>query len=175
MEQPDVRSDELWSSTPDEPRRYQTDHAGRGISWLLFSLEGRVPRLQYWLVHIGLAFFYQFMVQFLKALRTGLDTKVGSPPVGAHTIAVTFLALLAVLVAFGLAQWIGFALTVKRWHDRDRPWTFALLGFVPFVGWLWQFIECGCMDGTLGPNRHGPSPKGITAVVYGDPVADAFN
>jgi uncharacterized membrane protein YhaH (DUF805 family) len=26
---------------------------------------------------------------------------------------------------------------------------------------IWGFIECGCLDGTKGPNRYGPSPKGI--------------
>ncbi|MBP2160243.1 MULTISPECIES: DUF805 domain-containing protein [Asticcacaulis] len=28
---------------------------------------------------------------------------------------------------------------------------------------LWVFVECGILDGTKGPNRYGPSPKGITA------------
>jgi len=26
---------------------------------------------------------------------------------------------------------------------------------------IWILIECGCLDGTQGPNRYGPSPKGI--------------
>jgi uncharacterized membrane protein YhaH (DUF805 family) len=25
---------------------------------------------------------------------------------------------------------------------------------------IYLFIECGCLDGTPGPNRYGPSPKG---------------
>jgi uncharacterized membrane protein YhaH (DUF805 family) len=28
---------------------------------------------------------------------------------------------------------------------------------------IWQFIELGCLDGTKGPNRYGPSPKGADA------------
>jgi uncharacterized membrane protein YhaH (DUF805 family) len=31
------------------------------------------------------------------------------------------------------------------------------------VGFFWTLIECGFLDGTPGPNRFGPSPKGIAA------------
>lgn len=26
---------------------------------------------------------------------------------------------------------------------------------------IWQFIELGCLDGTQGSNKYGPSPKGV--------------
>jgi uncharacterized membrane protein YhaH (DUF805 family) len=38
----------------------------------------------------------------------------------------------------------------------------VLIALIPFVGWFWVLIECGFVDGTMGPNRFGPSPKGIT-------------
>ena len=30
-----------------------------------------------------------------------------------------------------------------------------------FIGVLWTLIECGFLDGTPGPNKYGPSPKGL--------------
>jgi uncharacterized membrane protein YhaH (DUF805 family) len=36
-----------------------------------------------------------------------------------------------------------------------------LITFVPIIGGLWTFVECGCLDGTPGSNRFGPSPKGF--------------
>lgn len=53
------------------------------------------------------------------------------------------------------------AVHVKRWHDRDKSWPWALLLFVPVIGWVWILIECGFLDGTTGPNRFGPSPKSM--------------
>jgi uncharacterized membrane protein YhaH (DUF805 family) len=55
--------------------------------------------------------------------------------------------------------WIGLALEVKRWHDRDKSWLWIFIAFIPLVGPFWAFIECGFLDGTDGPNRFGPSPK----------------
>jgi uncharacterized membrane protein YhaH (DUF805 family) len=32
---------------------------------------------------------------------------------------------------------------------------------VSFSVMVWTFVELGCLDGTKGPNRYGPSPKGV--------------
>ena len=32
----------------------------------------------------------------------------------------------------------------------------------PLVGAIWTLIEVGFLDGTQGPNKYGPSPKGVT-------------
>ena len=47
----------------------------------------------------------------------------------------------------------------------------AVLGFIPFIGWIWYLVECGCLPGTPGPNRFGPDPLGgpVTAGSTGDP------
>ena len=37
--------------------------------------------------------------------------------------------------------------------------------FIALVLSVWQFVELGCLDGTRGPNKYGPSPKGIGAAV----------
>ena len=58
--------------------------------------------------------------------------------------------------------WTALALQIKRWHDRDKSWVWIFISFIPLVGAIWVLVECGFMDGTPGPNKFGPSPKGIT-------------
>ena len=39
----------------------------------------------------------------------------------------------------------------------------GLLGFGVIGIFIWIVIDCGILDGTQGPNRYGPSPKGVGA------------
>jgi uncharacterized membrane protein YhaH (DUF805 family) len=47
---------------------------------------------------------------------------------------------------------------VKRYHDRNKSGWWILIVFVPVIGGLWYFIECGFLRGTPGPNTYGPDP-----------------
>ena len=47
-------------------------------------------------------------------------------------------------------MWVSFASVVRRFHDRGRSGWWALLYFVPFIGWLWILIECGFLPGKPG-------------------------
>jgi uncharacterized membrane protein YhaH (DUF805 family) len=58
--------------------------------------------------------------------------------------------------------WILLALQIKRWHDRDKSWVWIFISLIPLVGPIWALVECGFLDGTPGPNKYGPSPKGVT-------------
>jgi uncharacterized membrane protein YhaH (DUF805 family) len=53
----------------------------------------------------------------------------------------------------------NLAVTIRRLHDQDKSGWFILLGLIPIVGpfivLVFYFIE-----GTRGPNRFGPDPKG---------------
>ena len=62
------------------------------------------------------------------------------------------------LVIYVLALWIGLAIAVKRWHDRNKSAWWILIAFVPVVGALWYLIECGFLKGTTGPNKFGSDP-----------------
>jgi uncharacterized membrane protein YhaH (DUF805 family) len=55
--------------------------------------------------------------------------------------------------------WMGFAVGVKRAHDRGRAWWFVLLGAVPVLN-LWPIIELGFLRGTVGDNQYGADPLG---------------
>jgi uncharacterized membrane protein YhaH (DUF805 family) len=57
-----------------------------------------------------------------------------------------------------LLVWPGLAVSVKRWHDRDKSGWWVLLNLVPVIGWLWALIDNGFLRGTTGPNRFGEDP-----------------
>jgi len=45
--------------------------------------------------------------------------------------------------------------TIKRFHDRDKSGFWYCVCFVPYVGVIWQVVECGFFPGTPGGNRYG--------------------
>ena len=53
----------------------------------------------------------------------------------------------------------NLAVTVRRLHDQDKSGWMFLLIFIPFVGPLILLVFM-FLDGTRGPNRFGPDPKG---------------
>ncbi len=118
------------------------------LTWkqILFSFEGRIPRRQYWAGLGILLFITVAAVWFMGAvLVIGMvDNLNSSEP------------LLPVwIVTFGIALWISLALGVKRYHDLDKSGWWMLLGAIPYIGGIWQLIECGCLRGTEGSNRFG--------------------
>ena len=54
-----------------------------------------------------------------------------------------------------LTTWMAFAVTIKRFHDRDKSGFWCLIVFVPLIGPLWQLVECGFLSGSDGSNRFG--------------------
>jgi uncharacterized membrane protein YhaH (DUF805 family) len=117
---------------------------------LLFGFQGRIRRSQYWLSVLG-------GTVGLSVLATAAIALMGS---GADSLSGVGMVLLGLIVT--LSTWMGLALGVKRCHDRDRSGAFMALGLVPLVS-FWLLIELGFLDGTPGPNRYGPSPKGLGA------------
>jgi hypothetical protein len=55
-----------------------------------------------------------------------------------------------------LAAWINIASTVKRFHDRDKSGIWFLIVLVPYVGGIWQIVECGFLSGSHSINKYGP-------------------
>jgi len=106
---------------------------------LFFSLRGRVSRRQFWL----------YGVLALIGLAMLGHTLLGIARVRTQT-ADLWVNLLLV--------WPGLAVSVKRWHDRDKSGWWVLLNLVPVIGWLWALIDNGFLRGTTGPNRFGEDP-----------------
>ncbi len=134
------------------------------IVQFLFSFEGRVRRLHLWLFFLGLSVIYGGLFwQFGHFLHVNH----GGGWANGHYFGPAFFAGSVVFhspflgVAALVAAWMKLAVLVKRWHDRNKSGWWVLITLIPIIGWAWQLIECGFMDGTQGPNKYGPSPKGL--------------
>lgn len=111
----------------------------RGLPWLLFSFDGRIDRATWWrwsvAALLGLGVYFSAVLRIAGVGATATEQ------------AVNLLLL-----------WPALALSVKRWHDRDKPGWWVLVGLVPVIGWLWLVIENGMLRGSTGANRFGASP-----------------
>ena len=132
-----------------------------GPTSIIFGLKGRAPRLYYWAASVSLLVTSRIIVYISNAEKAQLSS--ASPNLAAGLAVMVFLLLLLAVVSYA-----NFTVVVRRWHDRGKSGYWAILGFIPIIGWIWQGIECGFLEGTLGPNRFGPSPKGIAGVSYED-------
>jgi uncharacterized membrane protein YhaH (DUF805 family) len=120
---------------------------------IFLSFNGRLRRLHFW---VGLIILWVveaviFGVLIGPAVMAGAASGAGPGPVGI----IGYLLILALM-------WPALAIQVKRWHDRDKSGWWVLIAFVPIIGFFWMLIECGILDGTPGPNKFGPSPKGVS-------------
>lgn len=124
---------------------------------LLFSFKGRIRRSQYWLAALvaGVVFgvLINVIIGFTFAANPGALEQGQFQPIVWIGMGLAYIPLI----------WISLALAIKRWHDRDKSGWWVLIGLIPIVGGIWTLIECGFLDGTQGPNKFGPSPKGINA------------
>ena len=104
----------------------------------LFSFQGRIGRLQWWLLgNIG------YLLLFVMIWATGfsdLEEEFSRDVVDSYSI---FL-LVIIIVMLILAIWINLAATVKRAHDLDQSGWVVLLfvvgAFIPYVGFLTAII-----------------------------------
>ncbi|HEY9547627.1 MAG TPA: DUF805 domain-containing protein [Solimonas sp.] len=109
----------------------------------LLSYDGRINRQRYW------AFVLVYLaVVIVAAIIDGI-------------LGIQFVVLLVVLASI----YPSICVTIKRWHDRDKSGWWILIGLVPVIGGIWSFVECGCLEGTQGPNRFGADPIARTAPV----------
>jgi uncharacterized membrane protein YhaH (DUF805 family) len=112
------------------------------IDWqyLLFRFDGRINRAKFWSGVGALIVAYIVIIALFAIDSSALRALLG-------------LALLAM-------YWPSLAISIKRWHDRDKSGWWVLIVFVPIIGGLWALIETGFLAGTGGPNQYGPDPLG---------------
>ena len=120
----------------------------------LFSASGRMRRSHFWLWTVIVMVATQVVLQLILALTNSTQVLM-------QTGTMPLPAILAYIVITPLQLWVGVCLSVKRWHDRDKSGWMYLIILIPIVGVIWWFVEVGCLDGTQGSNKYGPSPKGI--------------
>ncbi|MBN1911204.1 MAG: DUF805 domain-containing protein [Pirellulales bacterium] len=124
------------------------------LSWLLFSFDDRIPRTWFWLGFLVAEALAGIALAALALVSLLIWETVAVP----KPLLVTWL-----LVSAGPLTWIALAVSAKRYHDRDKPGWWSLVGLVPVVGWIWALIETGCLPGTPGPNRFGAEPESSTS------------
>jgi uncharacterized membrane protein YhaH (DUF805 family) len=130
------------------------------IKDLLFSFNGRIRRMHFWLAAIGIGVVEGVLLTICTMLMRN----------GGAMMMIGGIVELVILI---VGVWIGLAIEIKRWHDRDKSWVWIFISFIPAVGAIWVLVECGFLDGTPGPNKYGPSPKGIVGPAPVAPVAPA--
>jgi uncharacterized membrane protein YhaH (DUF805 family) len=113
---------------------------------MLFSFKGRIGRLTYWGVSFAL-----LAVEFVGFFILDTMDKAIS---GSQSGSSDFIFLL-LLIFTGFIFWSLLAISVKRWHDRDKSGWWMLVGFIPIIGGWWVTIELGFMKGTEGINQYG--------------------
>lgn len=115
------------------------------LSWnqLLFAVEGRATRFDYW-VRWAVPYFIGALIAAF--LDDGLGTV--NPAGGLGVIMVIY---------FIAAIWPNLAVSIKRCHDRGRSGWFILVGLIPILN-IWVLVELGFLRGTTGANRFGPDP-----------------
>lgn len=123
------------------------------------DFTGRARRMElwlFWLLLIGI----QIVFSILIGLVAGPTAAVADPtdpfavlngPAKA-LYGVFFLVMLALLIP-------SLAVSIRRLHDTNRTGWWLLLGLIPFLGALVLLIFY-LLDGTPGPNKYGPDPKG---------------
>ena len=106
---------------------------------LLLDPRGRIARQAWWLWGVAVPLGAGLLLHVLLGIaRVRAET-------AEHIVNLVLL-------------WPTLAVSVKRWHDRDRSGWWVLTVLVPIVGWLWALWCNGVLKGTAGPNRFGPEP-----------------
>jgi len=111
------------------------------VPQILFSFRGRVPRKAFWLYGVLGPLLVSLMLEMLLGI-VGVSER--------RTEMLTTLLLV----------WPCAAVSVKRWHDRDKSGWWALVYLIPLIGLLWTLIANGLLRGTTGPNRFGTDLTG---------------
>jgi uncharacterized membrane protein YhaH (DUF805 family) len=106
----------------------------------LLSPHGRISRSQYWLKWALPVIAITIVLEIILFII--LDPIAAAVIIGIYSL---------------LLIWPSIALYIKRAHDRDRPWPFILLMFLPIIQ-FWPLIEFWFLRGTIGTNRFGADP-----------------
>ena len=116
----------------------------------LFGFRGRITRLDFWIAQLV------YLVLVLVAIfgLSGIARAWGETAASHYTLGTVMVA------GYVLLAWSSLAVSIKRFHDRNKPGWWMLFSFIPIVV-LFVLIELGFFEGTRGTNRFGPSPKGL--------------
>ena len=115
----------------------------------LFGLNGRIGRGTWWLGHLILV---PLMIFVFVTAAAGVAAK------STALMSLASLSMFIFLVALIPCCYISVATTIQRFHDRGKAGWWFWISFVPIIGPLWLWIECGFCSGDEGDNEYGPPP-----------------
>ena len=130
------------------------------------TFSGRARRKEYWLWQL-------FMIILYTVLGIWLVSTLGPLPetatadelmVQMNSAPAATWPMLAIALASLLLFLPSLAVTVRRIHDSGNSGWWILLGLTA-IGSI-VILVFALIDGTPGPNRHGPDPKGRPAPGY---------
>lgn len=115
------------------------------------NFQGRSRRAEYWW-----PFLFIFLVGIVAQVLAGVFVAMGDAGamIGGLVMIVYFLFALAILIP-------SIAVGVRRLHDKNMTGWLMLIAIIPFGGLV--LLIFFCLEGTQGPNKFGPDPKGAVA------------
>jgi uncharacterized membrane protein YhaH (DUF805 family) len=114
---------------------------------------GRARRKEYWMFHLV---NFVILLPIMGVAIAGILVQPRTHRPG------LFLPFFLIAFGYSLATLIpSLAVSVRRLHDTDLSGWWLLISLVP-LGGIVVFVF-HVLDGTPGPNRYGPNPKGVTS------------
>lgn len=130
------------------------------------TFSGRARRKEYWLWQLFVALLYTALTIWLVSTLGPIPETATADEMMAQMNGAP--AAMYPMIAIGLASLLLFlpslAVTVRRIHDSGNSGWWILLGLTAVGGIV--ILVFALIDGTPGPNRHGPDPKGRPAPSY---------
>lgn len=155
------------------------------MNWMLMPVRryaefsGRSRRLEFWMFSlmnfiVAIVLAGPAYMAFVSQMSQAVLTAQGDPArefdiltsLQLGTVPMIMLVLYVLYALFMLIP--SIAVVVRRLHDRNLSgWWYLgliLVSWIPLVGLVASvaFIVFMFLDGTPGPNRFGPDPKGRT-------------
>jgi len=109
------------------------------LAQLYFSFNGRIGLGTYWLKGVLPILVLSILVGYIEGVTPAYSSYSGIPTILWRVFLI----------------WPALALTVKRWHDRDKSGWWIFIALIPLLGFVWAFVETGFFPGKEGPNLYG--------------------
>lgn len=126
--------------------------------WRKFSCHtGRSRRKEYWAWSVFNTLFIAVWAIIMAICIAISDINLDSKPEWLGIVAVIMSLILCVFVIAAIIP--GINLYIRRMHDMNASGWWVLCIFILYVSAIYALV-IGIIDGTTGPNRYGPDPKG---------------
>jgi len=149
-------------SDKDEVQTGGETAKGSGSFGKMFSLEGRIPRANFWgtLILAGILTAFIYLMTSLIGMGSGKIYAAGDS-VGKifDTIFVKPNSIRLILwfrvIWLAVMVWVFVALNVKRWHDLGKTGWLVLINLVPGVGTLVSLVILGFCKAAPDASKYG--------------------